>query len=139
MEYAELSIYLYNTIETAYQKYGPFICPSELSKLTNCLPRLFESRDLQISGDLEVRMKMPRWTGERHISIIDTERNADGEITVFAIDNLSAEDNNIIDILCILKQTTGRDVLRGRALRTISDEEVDEGKGINLPVKNTDI
>ena len=132
MERAELSICLCNTTEKAYQKYGPFICPSELSELTNCLPKLFETHNLQISTcswDLEVIMKMPRWTGERHFLIIDTERNTDGEITVFAIDNLSAEDNKIRDILCILEQTTGRDVLRGRALRTLSGEEVDEGKG----------
>ena len=61
--HAELSIYFCNTTEKAYQKYGPFICP-ELSELTNCLPKLYETRNLQISGDLEV--KMPRWTGKRH-------------------------------------------------------------------------
>jgi hypothetical protein len=128
MERTELSIYFCNATENAYQKYGPFICPSELRELTNCLPRLFEAHDLQI-GDIGVRMKMPRWTGERHIVIVDLERNADGKITVFAIDNLLAGDHDIRDILCrILKQTIGRDVLCGRALRTISGGEVDEGE-----------
>ena len=126
MEHTELSIYLCNTAELAYQKYGPFICPSELGELVNCLPRLFEAQNLQI-GDLGVRVKMPRLTGERHLLIVDLERNTDDEVTVFAMDNLSAEDDSN-DILRILKQTIGRDVLSDRALRTISGEEVNEGE-----------
>ena len=124
----ELSVYLCDAVEKACQRYGPFICPSELSKLTTYLPRLFEAQDLQIGDDLEVRMKMPRLTGERNILIVDLSLERNDENTVFAIDNLPAGDNNIIDIMCIFEQTTGQrlqDILGGRALRTISGEEVD--------------
>lgn len=127
MERAELSVHLCNATEKAYQKYGPFICPSELSELINCLPRLFEAQNLQI-GDLEVEMKMPRLTGKRNILIVDLSLERNGEITVFAIDNLPVGDNSIIDITYIFEQTTGerlQDILSGRALRTVSGEEVD--------------
>jgi len=106
-----------------YQIYGPFICPSELSELTNWLPKLFEaSADLQIC-DL-VKMKTPHLKGERNILMVDLERNHCGEITVFAIDNLPAGDV-YISIPDTLRNIIAQDVLRGRAPRTTSGEEID--------------
>lgn len=133
MERAELSeVPVYLSVckanEKAYQKYGPFSCPSELSGLVKCLPKLFETGDMQIVqvGDLEVRVKMPRLTGERNLFIVDLPPERNGEITVFAVDNLPAGGIKVFDILGILTQTTGQlDVLAGRVLRTINGEEVD--------------
>ena len=126
MEHAvELSLYLCKAGEKACKKFGPFICPSELSELINYLPRLLEARhdDMQIS-DSVIRIKMPRWTGERNILIVDLSPERNNEITAFAIDDIPAGDINIIDIMGILEQTTCQEVLRGRELRTVNGEEV---------------
>ena len=82
-----------------------------------------EAHDPQI-GDLEVRMKMPRLTGERNILIVDMQLERNGEITVFAIDDLPDGDTIVPYIGYILEQTTGQDVLSGRPLHTASGEEV---------------
>ena len=122
-----LYVYLYNASNSklgACQKYGPFIFPSEL---TTYLPRLFEARDPQI-GDLGIRMKMPCWTGQRNILIVDPESQKNGEINVFAIDNLPPG-NNIIsksEIRVLLEKITGEDVLAGRTLYAASDEPLTE-------------
>ena len=127
MECTEVSVFLCNATKKACQKYGPFICPSELRELTKCLPGLFKAQDLQIN-DLEVKMKMPRLTGERNILIVDlpVERNGEISRTVFAIDDLPAVDDIVpYNIGYIIEQTTGQDVLSGRTLHTATGEEVD--------------
>lgn len=126
MERAELSLYLCKAKEKACKKYGPFICPSQLSKLTNCLPKLLEAHhdDLQV-GDSGIGVKVPRWTAERNILIIDLSPERNDEITAFAIDDIPAGDTiSIIDIMGILEQTTCQEILRGRALRKVNGEEV---------------